>query len=462
MHLHILGICGTFMGGIARLAIEKGHRVTGSDQNCYPPMSDQLSDLGVNLHQGYSAEVLDDSVDSVVVGNALSRGNPAVEALLNSNQSYLSGPQWLRENILQDKWVIAVAGTHGKTTTASMIAWILEANGFNPGFLIGGVPENFATSARYTNSPFFVVEADEYDTAFFDKRSKFVNYRARTCVLNNLEFDHADIFDDLAAIETQFHHLVRCIPHNGLIIHPKDHETLDRVLERGCWTPQQSFSDGDNLQADWRYEKVSADGSQCNIYQRRNLIGQLDWQLIGDHNLNNALAAIAAAHHVGIKVLDAIKALASFKNVKRRMELRGVVNQVSVYDDFAHHPTAIKTTINALRAKVGDEPIFAIVDPRSNTMRMGCHKDRLIDSVAAADLTLFNIPDSYDWYLDTSPFANIQSRSSVKAILDFLKSRVKPGVHLLFMSNGSFDNIHNRVLEQLKQQQCLSRQREVS
>jgi len=450
MHLHILGICGTFMGGIARLAIEKGHQVTGSDQNCYPPMSDQLTDLGINLHQGYSAEVLDESVDSVVVGNALSRGNPAVEALLNSNQFYTSGPQWLRENILQDKWVIAVAGTHGKTTTASMIAWILEATGFNPGFLIGGVLENFGVSARYTDSPFFVVEADEYDTAFFDKRSKFVHYRARTCILNNLEFDHADIFEDLAAIETQFHHLVRCIPDNGLVIHPHNHQAIDRVLERGCWTAKQSFSEDGQMPSDWRFEKVNADGSLCHIYQRDNLIGQLSWDLIGDHNLNNALAAIAAAHHVGVTVKDAIKALSCFKNVKRRMELRGIVNRVSVYDDFAHHPTAIKTTIDALRAKVGKQRVIAIVDPRSNTMRLGCHKDRLIDSVKQADLTIFHIPDSYQWYLDTSPFANIQSRSSVKEILNYLAPKVKAGDHILIMSNGAFDDIHHRLLQDLE------------
>ncbi len=451
MHLHILGICGTFMGGIARLAIEKGYSVTGSDQKCYPPMSDQLTDLGISLHQGYSADVLTDSIDRLIVGNALSRGNPAIEAMLNSNQAYTSGPQWLRENILQDKWVIAVAGTHGKTTTASMIAWILEATGFNPGFLIGGVLENFGVSARYTDSPFFVVEADEYDTAFFDKRSKFVHYRARTCVLNNLEFDHADIFDNLAAIETQFHHLVRCIPENGLVIRPNKNDAIDRVIERGCWTPIQTLSDEKQLGSDWRYEKVSEDGSQCNIYHRRNLIGQLDWQLIGDHNLNNALAAIAAAHHVGVSVKDAIEALASFKNVKRRMELKGVVNQIAVYDDFAHHPTAIETTIKALRAKVGSARIIALVDPRSNTMRMGCHKERLIDAVKEADLTLFHIPDSYQWYLDTSPFANIQSRSSVKDLLNYLQPRLKAGDHVLIMSNGAFEGIHNQLLENLRE-----------
>ncbi len=454
MHLHILGICGTFMGGLARLAIEKGYQVTGSDQNCYPPMSDQLQDLGVQLQQGYDPDPLKDQPDCVVVGNALSRGNPFVESMLNSEQVYQSGPQWLKENILQHKWVIAVAGTHGKTSTASMVAWILEATGYNPGFLIGGVMENFGVSARYTDSSFFVVEADEYDTAFFDKRSKFVHYRARTCVLNNLEFDHADIFDDLKAIETQFHHLVRTIPQNGLIIRPEKCDALDRVIARGCWTPIESFSGEKDEQAAWSINKIKADGSQCQIYFKQQLVGTLDWQLIGDHNINNALAAISAVRHVGVKTEDALLALKSFKNVKRRMELKGTVNNITVFDDFAHHPTAIASTIQGLRYKLQQSKrpnarIIAVVDPRSNTMRMGCHKKTLINAVDKADLTIFHIPDSYDWYLDTEPYENIQAGKSVEIILEMLKHHVRPGDHILIMSNGGFDGIHNKLLQQL-------------
>ncbi len=448
MHLHILGICGTFMGGIARLAIEKGFKVTGSDQNCYPPMSDQLTEMGVSLHQGYDAQQLTPAADCVVVGNSLSRGTPVIEALLNSNQKYRSGPQWLNENILQDKWVIAVAGTHGKTSTASMVTWILEATGYNPGFLIGGVMENFAVSARLTESPFFVVEADEYDTAFFDKRSKFVHYRARTCILNNLEFDHADIFDNLAAIETQFHHLVRTVPQNGLIIRPSESAPLDRVLERGCWTEKEEFSCEPEAVTDWRAEKLVADGSQFKIYFKNDYKGTLCWSLIGDHNVNNALAAIAAARHVGITVEDAIKALQEFKNVKRRMELKGKVREIDVYDDFAHHPTAIKTTLKGLRDKVGEGRIIAVVDPRSNTMKMGIHKETLVDSVQQADICIFHTPESIDWqlYLNNN---RVTALSSSEEIIDEVKKVAQPGDSILIMSNGGFDNIHNKLLERL-------------
>jgi len=444
------------MGGLARLAIEKKFEVTGSDQNCYPPMSDQLFDLGIQLDQGYDPELLKNQPDCVIVGNALSRGNPYIEAMLDSNQNYRSGPQWLNENILQDKWVIAVAGTHGKTTTASMITWILESTGYNPGFLIGGVMENFGVSARYTDSPFFVVEADEYDTAFFDKRSKFVHYRARTCVLNNLEFDHADIFDDLRAIETQFHHLVRTIPHNGLIIKPQNNQALARVIERGSWTPIETFDElneanksGSGVGSVWQYQKLKADGSCCDIYFKKELIGRLEWQLIGDHNVNNALAAIAAVRHVGVTTTDALKALASFKNVKRRMELKGEKQGISVYDDFAHHPTAIASTIQGLRHKVGDARIFAVIDPRSNTMRMGGHKASLIKSVEQADQTIFHMPESYDWDLDVDAYQNIYAGSSVENILLQLKESVRPGDQILIMSNGGFDGIHQKLLDQL-------------
>jgi len=449
MHLHILGICGTFMGGIARLAVEKGHKVTGSDQHCYPPMSDQLESLGIELHQGYDAEQLKTEPDCVVVGNALSRGKPVIEEMLNTNQAFLSGPQWLNQNILQDKWVIAVAGTHGKTTTASMIAWILEATGYNPSFLIGGVMENFGVSARYTDSPFFVVEADEYDTAFFDKRSKFVHYRARTCVLNNLEFDHADIFDDLKAIETQFHHLVRTIPNNGLIIRPTNSDALDRVLQQGCWTPVEEFSDQIKTDSDWSVNKLKSDGSHCEILLDGVNQGELNWSLFGDHNVNNALAALAAARHVGVAPKDAINALADFKNVKRRMEVVGTVNNITVYDDFAHHPTAIKTTLDGLRKKVGNSRIIAVIDPRSNTMRMGKHKQQLIAAVEQADEVVFHIPDSYDWQVNTEPYDNMTNFDSADKILAHLLDMIKENDHVLIMSNGGFAGIHKKLIERL-------------
>ena len=449
MHLHILGICGTFMGGIARLAVEKGFTVTGSDKNCYPPMSDQLESLGIKLHEGYDAEQLKAEPDCVVVGNAMTRGTDVIEALLDSNQNYRSGPQWLNENILHDKWVIAAAGTHGKTSTASMIAWILEATGYNPGFLIGGVMENFGVSARLTDSPFFVVEADEYDTAFFDKRSKFVHYRARTCILNNLEFDHADIFDDLSAIETQFEHLVRTIPNNGLIIHPTDSSALDRVMDKGCWTPQQSFSATSAL-ADWSAEKVEEDGSLCRIFFQNELHGELKWSLIGDHNVSNALAAIAACHHVGVSCHDAIKALGTFKNVKRRMELKGSVNGVDVYDDFAHHPTAIKTTVAGLRAKIGDKRILATVDLRSNTMKRGIHKETLVNAVDETDLCVFHTPELIEWEFDFDGHKNFSSLDSPESICDYLVQQAQPGDSILVMSNGGFGGIHAKLLDGLK------------
>jgi len=449
MHIHILGICGTFMGGVARLATEKGFRVTGSDKNCYPPMSTQLEQLGIELHEGYDSEQLQDEPDCVVVGNAMSRGIPVIESLLNSNQSYRSGPQWLNENILHDKWVIAVAGTHGKTSTASMIAWILEATGYNPGFLIGGVMENFGVSARLTDSPFFVVEADEYDTAFFDKRSKFVHYRARTCVLNNLEFDHADIFKDLEAIETQFHHLVRTIPEQGLIIKPAKSDALDRVLDKGCWTALQSFSSCAD-DPDWTAKKLKADGSEIKVYFKGEPQETLRWDCIGEHNINNALAAIAAAHHVGVTIKDAIDGLASFKNVKRRMELKGKVNNVEIYDDFAHHPTAITTTLQGLRDKVGSKRILAVVDPRSNTMKMGVHKDTLIQSAMVADQVIFHCPDDFDWQLNLDNINHMTSLECVDNIVTHLVDMAISGDSILIMSNGGFGGIHEKLMAALK------------
>ncbi len=450
MHLHILGVCGTFMGGVARLALQKGFKVTGSDKNCYPPMSTQLEELGVEIHQGFDAEQLKQDIDCVVVGNAMSRGSPVIEALLNSNQIYRSGPQWLCENILQDKWVIAISGTHGKTSTASMITWILEAAGYNPGFLVGGVLENFGMSARYTESPFFVVEADEYDTAFFDKRSKFVHYRSRTCVINNLEFDHADIFNDLAAIQTQFHHLVRTIPGNGAVIYPLNYPAVEQVIEKGCWSATQTFSNEFSEGASWYAEKLAVDGSRLNIYYQGKSQGVLEWNLIGEHNVNNALAAMAAAHHVGVSVADAIQALSSFKNVKRRMELKGEVNQIKVYDDFAHHPTAIKSTVEGLRNKVGDKRIISIVDMRSNTMKMGVHKETLLDSLIQSDLCIFHIPEALNWSISSKSKQSFEAFNSPEKIIEYVLQQAKSGDTILVMSNGGFGGIHDKLIEALK------------
>nr|WP_144393158.1 UDP-N-acetylmuramate:L-alanyl-gamma-D-glutamyl-meso-diaminopimelate ligase [Pleionea sediminis] len=442
MKIHISAICGTFMGGIAQLAKAKGFEVTGSDKNCYPPMSTQLEQAGIQLMEGYSEQNLANDLDCVVVGNAMSRGNPEVELMLDKGMNYRSGPQWLAENILHDKWVIAVAGTHGKTTTSSMIAWILEANGLNPGFLIGGVPENFGVSARITDSIFFVVEADEYDTAFFDKRSKFVHYHSRTTVLNNLEFDHADIFDDLKAIETQFHHLIRTVPRNGVIIHPQGAEALDRVLQRGCWTPQQSFGEG----ADWQYKLIHSDGSKFEVAYQNENFGCVEWDLIGTHNVNNGLAAIAAAHHAGVQIKDAIDALSDFKSVKRRMELKGAINNIAVYDDFAHHPTAIELTLNGLRASVGDAPIIAVVDIRSNTMRMGHHKHSLIPALTLANDKVIHDPENIEWDQDGA----VTVCKSVDETIDRIVELATPGTHVLLMSNGAFGGIHTKLLERLE------------
>ncbi len=392
MHVHILGICGSFMGGIAAIAKSLGHKVTGSDKNVYPPMSTQLEALGIELTEGYCESQFDPVPDMVVIGNAMSRGNPAVEYVLNRNLPYTSGPQWLLDNLLKDRWVIGLSGTHGKTTTSSMVAWILEHAGLNPGYLIGGVPENFGVSARVGESPFFVIEADEYDSAFFDKRSKFVHYRPKTLVINNLEFDHADIFADLGAIQTQFHH-------NGVIA------------------------------------------------------GTVTWSLLGQHNVDNALMAIAAAHHAGVTLPDAIEALSFFKNVKRRMEVKGEVNNITLYDDFAHHPTAIATTLDGLRKKVGNARILAVLEPRSNTMRMGVHKDTLANSWQKADEVYLYEPEGMDWSLvDSVAHSNAPTHCfrDVEKIVQGVCNVAQPGDHILVMSNGGFEGIHGRILDALK------------
>ncbi len=451
MHIHILGICGSFMGGIAAIAKSLGYTVTGSDKNVYPPMSTQLTELGIALTEGYDEAQFEPQPDIVIVGNAMSRGNPAVEFVLNRNIPYTSGPQWLLENLLKDRWVLAIAGTHGKTTTSSMVAWILEATGLEPGFLIGGIPENFGISARIGASPFFVIEADEYDSAFFDKRSKFVHYRPRTLVLNNLEYDHADIFPDLAAIQRQFHHLMRMVPSNGMAVCPSADDNLISVLEQGCWCEQQRLGN------DWQYDLIDDDGSAFDVIHKQQKVGTVKWSLIGIHNVSNAMMAIAAAHHAGVQINDAIAALVSFKNVKRRMELKGKVANTAVYDDFAHHPTAIQTTLDGLRNNVGKERILAVLEPRSNTMKMGIHKDLLAKSWSAADEVFVYMPDSVDWSMDeVVKHSNnpVHVFSSTDELLDYLmrtQKQVSEPQHILVMSNGGFAGIHGKILTQLGQ-----------
>ncbi|MEP1554657.1 MAG: UDP-N-acetylmuramate:L-alanyl-gamma-D-glutamyl-meso-diaminopimelate ligase [Paraglaciecola sp.] len=459
MHIHILGICGTFMGGIAALAKSMGHKVTGADANVYPPMSTQLESLGIELFEGWDPSQFKVALDSsdgsetqygepdvVIIGNALSRGNKAVEYVLDRNLPYISGPQWLLENVLKDRWVLAVSGTHGKTTTSSILAWILEYAELAPGFLIGGIPQNFDVSARLGKHPFFVIEADEYDSAFFDKRSKFVHYRPRTLIMNNLEFDHADIFEDLGAIQKQFHHLLRMVPNNGLVLSPKSDKDLLRVLDMGCWTPVQFTG------TDWQANNLIADGSKFEVLFKGKMQGVVTWDLVGEHNVNNALMAIAAAHHVGVQCPIAIESLTEFVNVKRRMEVKGVVNEVTLYDDFAHHPSAIATTINGLRAKVGKARILAVLEPRSNTMKMGVHKDTLAKSWSHADHVFIFEPSNLTWSMD-----DLLAESDVTAMLykdmdvliKSILSYVQAGDHILVMSNGGFGGIHKVLLEQL-------------
>jgi len=437
------------MGGLAVIARQLGHQVSGSDQNVYPPMSTQLEQQGIVLMEGYRAENLDSKPDLVIIGNALSRGNPEVEAVLNRGLRYVSGPQWLAEHVLQDKWVLGVAGTHGKTTTTSMLSWILEHQGFNPGFLIGGIPLNFGISARLGESDFFVIEADEYDSAFFDKRSKFVHYRPRTTILNNLEYDHADIFPDLDAIKKQFHHLVRTVPGEGLIISPECDANINDVLAMGCWTPIAKTSINSN--ARWNAQLINSDGSKFDVLMDSQSQGCVEWSLTGEHNVYNALSAIAAAKHVGILPADAIAALGQFKNVKRRMEVIVNINGVTIYDDFAHHPTAIQTTLDGLRKQVGHERIIAIVEPRSNTMRLGVHTKTLAESLGNADLAIIYQPEAMGWDLSQlKEYAgNIEICSSLDDIIAKLKFEVRYGGHFVLMSNGSFGGIYQRLQDEL-------------
>lgn len=451
MHIHILGICGTFMGSLAVLAKNLGHKVTGSDANVYPPMSTQLEAQGISLMQGYEPEHLQPRPDLVIVGNAMKRGIAAVEYVLNEGIPYTSGPQWLAQYVLQGKHVIGVAGTHGKTTTTTMVAWILEQAGLEPGFLIGGVPKGFEASARLGGGQYFVVEADEYDSAFFDKRSKFVHYAPKTAILNNLEFDHADIFDDLAAIQKQFHHLVRTIPSTGKIIVPANDDNLKDTLAKGCWTPVETTGIAPNS-SDWQAELRANDGSHFVVsYQGQQ--AEVNWGMTGLHSVYNGLAAIAAAHNVGVDLATACAALSAFDGVKRRMELVGEVADISVYDDFAHHPTAIKTTLEGLRNKVGDRKIWAIIEPRSNTMRMGTHKDNLAESARDADQVIWYQPAGLDWDLSPVIAASpvpAQVANNIDGIIADVLAQVKSGDAIVIMSNGGFGDIHSKLVSALK------------
>lgn len=466
MHIHILGICGTFMGGAAVLARQLGHKVTGSDANVYPPMSTLLESQGIEIIEGFDPQQLEPRPDLVVIGNAMSRGNPCVEYVLNNNLKYTSGPQWLQEFLLHDRWVLAVSGTHGKTTTSSMLAWILEDCGYAPGFLVGGVLGNFGISARLGESMFFVVEADEYDSAFFDKRSKFVHYHPRTLVMNNLEFDHADIFDDLEAIKRQFHHLVRTVPSNGRIFSPRQDSAIEDVLERGCWSETEYSSEASLNQEtdalvnqpseeslnDWRAEKLVKDGSQFNVYFQNEKVGKVDWNLVGDHNVNNALMAIAAARHVGVTPDLGCESLAKFINTKRRLELKGEVAEVKVYDDFAHHPTAIELTLGGLRNKVGDKKIIAVLEPRSATMKRGVHKETLAGSLKQADSTYLFQPDNIDWSVQDIADACHQPAyvsDDMDAFVSRIVAEAQPQDQILVMSNGGFGGIHQKLLDAL-------------
>lgn len=442
------------MGGIALLAREAGHTVSGSDAQVYPPMSTQLEAHGIALMEGYAPEHLQPAPDCVVIGNVMSRGNPAVEYVLDEGLAYTSGPRWLAEHVLAGRWVLGVAGTHGKTTTASMLAWILEEAGLDPGFLIGGVPENFGVSARVGGGQCFVVEADEYDTAFFDKRSKFIHYGARTLVLNNLEFDHADIFPDLHTIERQFHHLVRTVPGNGRIIASASDAHLDEVLAMGCWTPVERFAVGDGPDRDWRAARRTPAGDAFDIYRGGDQVGTVAWSLLGAHNMHNALGAVAAAHHAGVAADVAAQALARFKNVKRRLELRAEIDGVRVYDDFAHHPTAIRATIEALRDRVGAARIVAVLEPRSYTMRVGAHTQALPEALAGADRVVLYRAPTLDW----DPMVVAQRLpgkalvwDDIDALARAVAGEAQRDDHILIMSNGSFDGLHERLIEQLRQ-----------
>lgn len=446
MHIHILGVCGTFMGGLALIARQAGHHVTGCDADVYPPMSTQLAGSGIDLIAGYGEEQLALRPDLWVIGNVVSRGNTLMEAILERGDRFVSGPQWLSENVLLHKWVLAVAGTHGKTSTSAMLAWILEDAGQRPGFLIGGVPRNFDLSARLTDGNFFVIEADEYDTAFFDKRPKFLHYRPKTAILNNIEFDHADIFADLASIERQFHYFVRTVPRSGLVISNGREPAIDRVLPQGCWTPVERFG----VDGGWQTSGEHDDCFQVSFLGRPQ--GEVRWDLLGEHNRLNALAAIAGARHAGVAPARAIAALGRFQNVRRRLELCGMVEGITVYDDFAHHPTAIATTLAGLRRKVGGKRILAVFEPRSNTMKLGVMKDQLPASLAAADrVYCYSRRLAWDPREALGPLgAKLRCEDELDALVAAVASDARPDDHVVIMSNGDFGGIHAKLLDRLR------------
>jgi UDP-N-acetylmuramate: L-alanyl-gamma-D-glutamyl-meso-diaminopimelate ligase len=454
MHLHIIGIAGTFMGGIAALARAAGHRVTGSDRNVYPPMSTQLEALGIELIEGYEPDQLKLEPDVFVVGNVMSRGNALIEALLDSGRPYVSGPQWLAQNVLQGRWVLGVAGTHGKTTTSSMLAWILEHAGFAPGFLVGGVAQDFDTSARLGQGRHFVVEADEYDTAFFDKRAKFVHYRPRTAILNNLEHDHADIYPDVASIQKQFHFLLRTVPGNGRLVVNAADRNLDQVLEMGCWTPVERFTARDGVRCDWRVAADPAGGySEFDLLQRERRVGSVSWGMFGRHNAENALAAFVAARHAGVAEEAALEALRKFGGVRRRLELRGTVAGIAVFDDFAHHPTAILSTLEAARRKARGGRVVAVLEPRSNTMKLGTHTTALVEALGAADSVFLYQSPEVKWDV-ADAMRPLGTKARVERDIETLARQIaaaaQAGDQLVLMSNGSFGGLHERLLEALR------------
>ncbi len=446
-HIHILGICGTFMGSLAQLAKAKGYHVTGADQWVYPPMSTQLEAAGIELIEGYDESQLELNPDCFVVGNVISRGNPLMEAILNRGLAYTSGPAWLADHITHDRWVMAVSGTHGKTTTSSMLAWILEYSGYDPGYLIGGVPQNFGVSARLGSSGFFVIEADEYDCAFFDKRSKFVHYRPRTLVINNLEYDHADIFPDIEAIQTQFHHLIRTVPSDGMIVYPEGQAAINAVIQRGCWSETQTLG-GYQWRADW-----DDAATHIRVLMNDEQVGEIYWQLLGQHNVDNALAAVVAARHVGVEPHTSCEALSQFQSVKRRMELVAEVGSIKVFDDFAHHPTAIQTTLEGVRRQFENKKITAVIEPRSNTMKLGIHKDALAASCDAANHVFWLQPDEVDWRVHQGDHAQTVHHVcfNVSDLAAKVVAQAEPGEQIVIMSNGAFGGIHQLIAEGLKE-----------
>lgn len=450
-HIHILGVCGTFMGGVAIIAKQMGYRVTGSDINVYPPMSTFLTENGIEIIPHFETSQLQPAPDMVIVGNAMKRGNPCVEYILDNQLPYTSGPQWLHDNVLRERWVLAVSGTHGKTTTTGMLAWILEQNGLSPSFLIGGIAGNFGVSARLGESNFFVIEADEYDTAFFDKRSKFVHYNPKTLIINNLSFDHADIFDDLKAIQRQFHHMIRTIPSSGLILSDKTEQSVKETLDMGCWSHKQFLGE----EQDWYAQRISNDCTHFAVFHKGEKTAEVNWSIVGQHNMHNALMAIAATHHAGVSVENACAALATFVNAKRRLEVKGEVNGITVYDDFAHHPEAIQATLTALRDKIGGSVrILAVLEPRSNTMKMGIHKDDIAPSLVRADYVFVLQPDNIPW--DVSDITNkclqpAKWTANLERLVDMVVAEAQPTDHILVMSNGSFGGIHQKLLDKLAQ-----------